>query len=113
MQLSLDLPKYKWLEILDYLNLHKEESECVAMLCTAIEMGKEGVTLNQKIYTFLVSSGLPPHTLPPSRKIAKYKGGYGLLKVIRRKLELNYGEVRDDYARYIASNYKLTSLEEK
>jgi len=45
MQLSLDLPKYKWKEILKYLTPHREESEYVAMLCTAIEMTKEGMTL--------------------------------------------------------------------
>ena len=64
MQLNLDLPKYKWKEILKYLTPHREESEYVAMLCTAIEMTKEGMTLNQKIYTFLVSNNLPPHCLP-------------------------------------------------
>ena len=112
MQLNLDLPKYKWKEILKYLTPHRDESEYVSMLCTAIEMAKEGVTLNQKIYTFLVSNNLPPYQLPPARKIAKYKGGPGLIKVIRYRLDLNYGDVRDDYGKYIASNYKLTPLEE-
>ena len=46
MQLSLDLPKYKWKEILKYLTPHREESEYVGMLCTAIEMAKDGMTLN-------------------------------------------------------------------
>ena len=59
MQLSLDLPKYKWKEILKYLTPHRHESENVSMLCTAIEMAKDGETLNQKIYTLLVSNGLP------------------------------------------------------
>jgi len=112
MQLNLDLPKYKWKEILKYLSLHREESEYVSMLCTAIEMTKEGMTLNQKIYTFLVSNGLPPHYLPPRAKIAKCKGGPGLLKIIYVKLELSLTDVRNDYAKYIASNYKLTPLEE-
>ncbi len=112
MQLNLDLPKYKWQEILKYLTPHRDESEYVSMLCTAIEMAKEGVTLNQKIYTFLVSNNLPPYQLPPARKIAKYKGGPGLIKVIRYRLDLSYGDVRDDYGKYIASNYKLTPLEE-
>ena len=57
MQLSLDLPKYKWKEILKYLTPHRHESENVSMLCTAIEMAKDGETLNQKIYTLLVSNG--------------------------------------------------------
>ena len=46
MQLNLDLPKYKWKEILKYLKPHRDESEYVGMLCTAIEMTKEGMTLN-------------------------------------------------------------------
>jgi len=112
MQLSLDLPKYKWNEILKYLTPHRDESENVSMLCTAIEMTKESQTLNQKIYTFLVSNGLPPYQLPPARKIAKYKGGPGLIKVIRYRLDLSYGDVRDEYSKYIAANYKLTPLED-
>ena len=113
MQLSLDLPKYKWKEILKYLTPHRDESEYVAMLCTAIEMTKEGITLNQKIYTFLVSNNMPPFQLPPAREIAKHKGGPGLLKIINVKLELSLGDVRNEYAKYIASNYKLIPLEEK
>ena len=113
MQLSLDLPKYKWKEILKYLTPHREESEYVAMLCTAIEMTKEGMTLNQKIYTFLVSNNLPPHYLPPRAAIAKCKGGPGLLKIIYVKLELSLSDVRNEYAKYIASNYKLIPLEDK
>ena len=111
MQLSLDLPKYKWNEILKYLTPHRDESENVSMLCTAIEMTKEGMTLNQKIYTFLVSNGLPPHHLPARAVIAKQKGGPGLLKTIYVKLELSLNDVRDEYSKYIASNYKLTPLE--
>ena len=113
MQLNLDLPKYKWKEILKFLLPHREESEYVAMLCTAIEMSKEGMTLNQKIYTFLVSNNLPPHYLPPRAQIAKCKGGPGLLKIIYVKLELSLSDVRNEYAKYIASNYKLIPLEEK
>ena len=112
MQLNLDLPKYKWKEILKYLTPHRDESEYVSMLCTAIEMSKEGITLNQKIYTFLVSNGLPPYQLPPAREVAKHKGGPGLIKLINIKLELSYADVRNEYAKYIASNYKLTPLEE-
>tara|TARA_B100000519_G_C14061973_1_gene352517 strand:- start:112 stop:462 length:351 start_codon:yes stop_codon:yes gene_type:complete len=111
MQLTLDLPKYKWKEILKYLTPHRDESEYVGMLCTAIEMTKEGMTLNQKIYTFLVSNGLPPHYLPARTVIAKQKGGPGLLKIIYVKLELSLTDVRDEYSKYIASNYKLTPLE--
>ena len=113
MQLSLDLPKYKWKEILKYLTPHIGESENVAMLCTAIEMTKEGQTLNQKIYTLLVSNGLPPHQLPTTRNLQKCKGGPGLLKVIRHRLDLSYVDVQNEYAKYIASNYKLIPLEEK
>jgi len=113
MQLSLDLPKYKWKEILKYLTPHREESEYVAMLCTAIEMAKDGMTLNQKIYTFLISNGLPPHYLPSRREIVKCKGGPGLLKTIYVKLELSLTDVRNDYAKYIANNYKLTPMGEK
>ena len=113
MQLSLDLPKYKWKEILQYLTPHIGESENVAMLCAAIEMTKEGQTLNQKIYTLLVSNGLPPYQLPTTRALQKCKGGPGLLKVIRHRLELSYVDVQNEYAKYIASNYKLTPLEEK
>jgi hypothetical protein len=113
MQLSLDLPKYKWKEILKYLTPHREESEYVAMLCTAIEMAKEGMTLNQKIYTFLVNNDLPPHYLPPRTKIEKCKGGPGLLKTIYVKLELSLPDVRNNYANYIANNYKLTPMENK
>ena len=113
MQLNLDLPKYKWKEILKYLTPHREESEYVAMLCTAIEMTKEGITLNQKIFTFLVSNDLPPFQLPPASEVAKHKGGPGLIKVINIKLELSYADVRNEYAKYIANNYKLTPLEEK
>tara|TARA_Y100001972_G_C7381218_1_gene199794 strand:- start:80 stop:421 length:342 start_codon:yes stop_codon:yes gene_type:complete len=113
MQLNLDLPKYKWNEILKYLRPHRDESEIVSMLCTAIEMTKEGISLNQKIYTFLVSNNLPPHYLPPRDAIAKCKGGPGLLKIIYVKLELSLTDVRNEYAKYIASNYKLMPLEEK
>jgi len=113
MQLSLDLPKYKWKEILKYLTPHREESEYVAMLCTAIEMTKEGQTLNQKIYTLLVSNDLPPSQLPSSRTLKKYKGGSGLYKVIRYRLDKSYADVQNDYAKYIASNYKLIPLEKK
>ena len=112
MQLSLDLPKYKWKEILKYLTPHRHESENVSMLCTAIEMAKDGETLNQKIYTLLVSNGLPPHQLPTTRNLQKCKGGPGLLKVIRHRLDLSYVDVQHEYAKYIASNYKLTPLEE-
>ena len=38
MKLNVDLPEYKWKEILKYLTPHIGESENVAMLCTAIEM---------------------------------------------------------------------------
>ena len=111
MQLSLDLPKYKWKEILKYLTPHRHESENVSMLCTAIEMVKDGETLNQKIYTLLVSNGLPPYQLPTTRGLQKCKGGPGLLKVIRYRLDLSYVDVQHEYAKYIASNYKLTPLE--
>ena len=111
MQLSLDLPKYKWKEILKYLTPHRHESENVSMLCTAIEMAKDGETLNQKIYTLLVSNGLPPYQLPTTRGLQKCKGGPGLLKVIRYRLDLYYVDVQHEYAKYIASNYKLTPLE--
>ena len=113
MQLNLDLPKYKWKEILKYLTPHREESEYVAMLCTAIEMTKDGITLNQKIYTFLFNNGLPLFQLPPTQIIKKYKGGPGLIRLINCKLELSYGDVRNEYAKYIASNYKLIPLEDK
>ena len=113
MQLSLDLPKYKWKDILKYLTPHKDESENVAMLCTAIEMAKEGMTLNKQIYTFLISNDLPPYVLPPTQIIKKYKGGPALIKLINCKLELSFGDVRNDYAKYIASNYKLIPLEDK
>ena len=113
MQLSLDLPKYKWKEILKYLTPHREESEYVAMLCTAIEMTKEGETLNQKIYSVLVNNNMPPSQLPSSRTLRKCKGGSGLYKVIRSRLDKSYADVRNDYAKYIASNYKLVPLEDK
>jgi hypothetical protein len=113
MQLNLDLPKYKWKEILKYLTPHREESEYVAMLCTAIEMTKEGETLNQKIYTVLVNNNLPPYHLPTTRTLQKCKGGPGLLKVIRYRLDKSYPNVQDEYAKFIASNYKLIPLEEK
>ena len=113
MQLNLDLPKYKWKEILKYLTPHREESEYVAMLCTAIEMTKDGITLNQKIYTFLFNNGLPLFQLPPAREVSKNKGGPGLIKLINIRLELSYGDVRNEYAKYIASNYKLIPLEDK
>tara|TARA_Y100001938_G_C7763203_1_gene269552 strand:+ start:45 stop:386 length:342 start_codon:yes stop_codon:yes gene_type:complete len=113
MQLNLDLPRYKWNEILKYLIPHKGESEYVSQLCTAIEMIKEEVTLNQKIYTFLISNNLPPYQLPPARKVAKYKGGPGLIKTINYKLELSFKDVRDEYAKYIASNYRIVPLEEQ
>tara|TARA_B100000927_G_scaffold211281_1_gene171986 strand:- start:215 stop:556 length:342 start_codon:yes stop_codon:yes gene_type:complete len=113
MQLSLDLPKYKWKDILKYLAPHRDESENVAMLCTAIEMAKEGMTLNKQIFTFLISHDLPPFQLPSTKVIRKYKGGPALIRLINCKLELSYGDVRNEYAKYIASNYKLIPLEDK
>ena len=113
MQLNLDLPKYKWNAILQYLKPHRDDCEYVSQICTAIEMIKDEVTLNQKIYTFLVSNGLPPFHLPPARKVAKYKGGPGLIKTINYKLELSFGDVRDEYSKYVANNYKLIPLEKQ
>ena len=40
MRLNLDLPKYKWDDIYNYLSKHINESENVAALCAAIKLGK-------------------------------------------------------------------------
>ena len=53
MRLNLDLPKYKWDDIYNYLSKHITESENVAALCAAIKLGKYEHSINHKIYTFL------------------------------------------------------------
>ena len=60
MKLNVDLPDYKWKEILNHLRLHINESENVAILCNAIEMGNydKSNSLEQDIYTFLISNKL-------------------------------------------------------
>ena len=58
MKLNLDLPDYKWKEILNYLKPHINESENVAIFCNAVEIGNyvPGNSLEQDIYTFLISN---------------------------------------------------------
>ena len=115
MKLNVDLPEYKWKEILNHLRPHTNESENVAILCNAIEMGNyvKGNSLEQDIYTFLISNKLPPTYLPVTRTVAKAKGGPGLLKRIYNKYGLSHGQAQKQYGNYIANNFKLVPLEEK
>ena len=115
MKLNVDLPEYKWKEILNHLRPHTNESENVAILCNAIEMGNydKSNSLEQDIYIFLISNKLPPTYLPVTRTVAKAKGGPGLLKRIYNKYGLSHGEAQKQYGNYIANNFKLVPLEEK
>jgi hypothetical protein len=115
MKLNVDLPEYKWKEILNYLKPHINKSENVANFCNAIEIGNyvQGNSLEQDIYSFLISNNLPPTYLPVSRTIAKGKGGPGLLKRIYHTYGVSLGEAQKQYSNYIANNFKLVPLEDK
>ena len=114
MRLNIDLPDYKWKEILNYLKPHINESETISIFCNAVEIGNyvPSNSLEQDIYTFLISNKLPPTYLPVSRTIAKSKGGPGLLKRIYNRYGLSLGQAQKQYSNYIANNFKLVPLEE-
>ncbi len=115
MKLNLDLPDYKWKEISNYLKPHIDKSENVANFCNAIEIGNyvQCNSLEQDIYSFLISNNLPPTYLPVSRTIAKGKGGPGLLKRIYHRYGVSLGEAQKQYSNYIANNFRLVPLEEE
>ncbi len=113
MRITLDLPKYKWDDIYNYLKKHIDESENVAALCTAIKMNHYEKSLNQKIYQFLYSNGLNTTALPSTRKVLKCKGGPGLRKEIYYNYGLSWPKIQKEYSEFIKNNFKLVPLEEK
>ena len=100
MKLNVDLPDYKWKEILNYLKPHIDESENVANFCNAIEIGNyvQGNSLEQDIYSFLISNNLPPTYLPVSRTIAKGKGGLVFLKGFITNMVFLLGKLKNNTA---------------
>jgi len=113
MILHLDLPRYKWDDIYNYLVKHIDESENVAAICTAIKMGNYEKSLNQKIYQFLYSNSLNTAQLPSTREIKKYKGGAGLVKEIYYTRGLSHPKAQKEYSEYIKNNFKLVPLSEE
>ena len=81
MQLSLDLPKYKWKQIYACLEPSRDECEPVNLFCTAIEMSnfEKEPSLNEKIFSFLVSTGQFPYSLDASTEVKNHKGGPQLI----------------------------------
>ena len=112
MRLNLDLPKYKWDDIYNYLSKHINESENVAAFCNAIKMNNYEKTINHQIYSFLLSNGLNTAELPTTRVLKNYKRGPALIKDIYYKYGTSHTEARKQYSNFIKNNFKLVPLED-
>tara|TARA_A100000171_G_scaffold299_1_gene491 strand:- start:2438 stop:2872 length:435 start_codon:yes stop_codon:yes gene_type:complete len=112
MQLSLDLPKFKWKQIHECLEPFKDECEPANLLCTAIEMSnfKTKPTLNERIFAFLVSTDQCPYVCPTARGFQKYKGGPGLIKDINYTYHMSLTDAQFMYKKYIETNYKMVRI---
>ena len=115
MQLSLDLPKYKWKQIYECLEPSRDECEPVNLFCTAIEMSnfEKEPSLNEKIFSFLVSTGQFPYSLDASTEVKNHKGGPQLISEINYKYHMTFKDARIMYRKYIENNFKMIRIDSK